>query len=774
MLPSLLIAGLALAAGALASAADKEVVPMNLHEFDLKDVRLLDGPCKSAVETNRKYILSLNPDSLLFNFRTTAGLPAPGRPYAGWEAPEIEVRGHFVGHYLSACAMLYAALGDEQCKQRGDFMVTEMAKCQAAHGNGYLSAFPESFWDRLEGLERPPWAPFYVIHKIMAGMYDMYRLCGNTQALEVLKGMAGYFERRSDRISDAHWDRILNVEYGGMSEVLHDLYSVTKDPKHLKLAHRFDKAAFLGPLALEHDNLSGLHGNTHIPIVIGAARHYELTGDERYRTAATYFWKQVAEARSYATGGSTEGEAWPEPYKLAGTFAHHNHETCKTYNMLRLTRYLYRWTAEPKYAEFYERAFFNGILGTQQPGTGQLMYYVPMATGYRRLFGTADSAFWCCYGTGVENWAKTAEGIYYYDNDGITVSLFIPSVVEWRQKGVRLEQHTVFPDEPSTKLTIHCERPTEFTVRIRVPFWCTHGYVVKVNGDSVGADAISEGYAHLRRVWSDGDTIEAVMPMTLRTMPLPDDANMVAVLYGPIVLAGVLKETLPEKPSQNSGNMHGFAPPVSFDGYFLADPTKPSEWLRPAQGAPLEYETVGQEHSIRFRPFYKVVEEPYGIYWRVVQKGSPQYQEILDREAESKALDARVVDEVLIGNDESERAHGLQGERTASGTYHGKVWRHTDSWFSYSLQTKGRTDLVLLCTYWGGEGGNRRFDILVEDKVIASPSLGRQAPGKFYDVEYPIPPELLQGRDKVTIKFQAKPDNTAGGIFRCALLRPKD
>ena len=726
---------------------------MTLAPFDLKHVRLLDGPCKVAQEANRRYLHELDPDRLLHSFRQNAGLEAPGQPLGGWEAPTVEVRGHFVGHYLSACALMYASTGDEALKARADAMVAEFAGCQQALGGGYLAAFPESFWDRLESMQNPPWAPYYTIHKIMAGLFDCYRLCGNDQALDVLKGMAGYFRRRMDRLSIWEIDRLLSVEFGGMSEVLHNLYSVTGDPDHLALAHRFDRAVFLGPLALEHDDLSRIHANTHIPEICGAARRYELTGDERYGTAVRYFWDRVVTTRSYATGGSNQGEHWPDPNKLARTLGQDNQESCTTYNMLKVTRYLIRWTADPRYADFYERAYFNGILGTQNPETGMLAYFTPLATGFTKAFGTPYDSFWCCYGTGIESFSKLGDSIYFHDTDGVYVNLFIASTVEWPEKVLRLEQRTGFPEQPSTTLVFHTERPVTLDLHIRAPEWATRGVRVRVNGEPADVDAKPGSYMSVRRGWRDGDSVEVEMPMSLHGHPMPDDPELVAIMYGPLVLAGLTDE-----------NRH-----------FLADANDIGSWIKPVEGQPLTFRTQGQPTDITFIPLNRVIAERYGVYWVVTKEGSPRHKELLAQEEARRRREARTVDRVVPGDAALEEAHNLQGERTMSGTHAARAWRHaTDGgWWSWDLKVLPDAPMTLVCTYWGSDVPPRTFDIMVDAQTIATKSLDRDKPGEFFEVEYPVPVELTRGKETVTVRFQAHAGNLAGGVFGCATLRPE-
>lgn len=726
---------------------------MALEPFERDRVRLLDGPCKTAQEANRRYLHMLDNDRLLHSFRLNAGLDAPGEALGGWEAPTVEVRGHFVGHYLSACAMMVAATGDEELKAKADALVAELAKCQQALGGGYLAAFPESFWDRLEAMENVPWAAYYTVHKMMAGMFDMYDIGGNQQALEVLKGMAGYFKRRMDKLSIWEIDRLLTVEMGGVSEALHNLYSVTGDPDHLAIAHTFDRAAFLGPLGLEHDNLTRIHANTHIPEVIGAARRYELTGDQRYRTIATYFWDRVANTRSYATGGSNEAEHWGDPDKLAGTIGFQNQESCTTYNMLKLTRHLIRWTGDPLYADFYERAFLNGILGTQNPQTGMLIYFMPLAVDCSKAFGTPFDSFWCCYGAGIESFSKLGDSIYFHNDDGITVNLFVASMVEWPEKGVRLEQQTRFPEEEGTTLIFHPEAPVTLSLTLRAPYWATQGVSVAVNGEPADVSPKPGSYFTILREWREGDRVELKMPMSLRAHPMPDDPELLAIMYGPLVLAGLTRQ----------------------DAYFLADAGDVDAWIKPVDGEPLTFRTVGQSPEITFIPLNRIIDERYGVYWVVTPEGSPRHKEFLAAEEAQRRRDARVVDRVIPGDDESESAHNLQGEGTSSGPFRDGHWRHAvdDGWWSWDMKLQPGVAMTLACEYWGSDAGSRTFDIIVDGEELATQSLNNNKPGHMFEVDYAIPEELARGKEKVTVRFRPHPGNTAGGVFGCAILRPE-
>ena len=739
------------------AAPVKPVIKERLQPFPLQDVRLLDGPCKVSLEANHKYLRMLDADRMLYAFRKNAGLPAVGKPLGGWEAPDCEVRGHFVGHFLSACALMYAATGDQELKAKGDYMVAEMAKCQQALAAqdpaqaGYLSAFPATFWDRLESMKNPPWAPYYTIHKIMAGLLDLHTLTGNQQALDILKGMASYFERRFDKLSIWQTDQLLTVEFGGMAEVLHNLYAITGDPDQLALGHKFEKDTFLGPLALEHDDLSNIHANTHIPQIEGAARRYEITGDERYRTITSFFWDRIVNHRSYCTGGSNMAEGWGDPDKLANTLVSNNEESCTTYNMLKVTRYLLRWTADPKYADFYAHAFLNGIIGTQNPNDGMLLYYLPLATGNVKNWGTAYDSFWCCTGTGVETFSKLGDSIYFHDADSLYVNMPIASTVDWSAKGVKVEQLTRYPREEGTSFAIHCAHPTEFGLKVLVPKWATHGVTVRVNGRAVPVEAKPVSYLTVKRTWRDGDRVAMTMPMSLYTAPMPDDPELVAIMYGPLVLAGLTD--------------HG--------RYFIADARDPAAWIKPVPGKPLTFTTVGQKPDMTFVPLNGIISERYGVYFPVIKAGSDRYKKLLADEEARREREARFLDRVAANDPESEQTHGLQEQGSGAGPYGGKGWRHAPApgWFSWDLKVLPDEPMTLVCTYWGSDVPPREFDVLVDGKVIGSQALNNNKPGEFFDVEYKIPPELTHGKDKITVRFQGHPGNNAGGVFECGTMK---
>jgi DUF1680 family protein len=598
---------------------------LKAHPFDLHDVRLRPGIQLTGLETNRRFMLGLDPDRLLHTFRLTAGLPTSAQPLGGWEAPDNELRGHFTGHYMSACALMWAQTGDATVKARGAQIVSELAKCQQKLGSGYLSAFPTELFDRLKAGQRV-WAPFYTYHKIMAGLLDSYTLAGNTQALEMVKGMASWVRDYAQPVPDEQWQRMLGVEYGGMNDILYELASVTSDPQWATLAHRFDHEKFLAPLAVGRDELKGVHANTNIPKVLGVTRRYERTGEDRSRAIATFFWNDVTGMRSYATGGTSNDEEWQgDPGQLSKALGPTSQETCVTYNMLKLTRTLFSWEPEARYADYYERAYFNGILPTQHPRDGEKAYYTPLAAGYWKLFGAPNAGFWCCHGSGVENFSKLADSVYFHDDTGIWVNLFVPSEVTWKEKGVRLVQETRFPESDTTTLTVNTLKPVRMALRIRVPYWATRGGSAKLDGRALDAFAGPGSYLVLDRTWRNGEKLEVKLPMSLHAQAMPDDSSVQAVMYGPLVLVGRMgtagitdanRRAEPTKP-RTVPEFKDAAPPPTPS--IRAAGEDVSSWVARVVGRTLEFRTIGQASELTLVPLYKLFDERYVIFWNVVR-----------------------------------------------------------------------------------------------------------------------------------------------------------
>jgi DUF1680 family protein len=587
-----------------------------VEPFPMNQVRLLDGPFKRQMQINHQWMQALPLDRLLHAFRINAGLATAAEPLGGWEKPDCELRGHATGHFLSACALAYAGTGDEAIKETGNQMVAELAKCQERIGNGYLSAFPEEFFDRLREGKRV-WAPFYTLHKIMAGHLDMYVYCGNQQALDTVEKMAGWVGHWAQPLSDAHMQRVLNVEHGGMLEVLYNLYAVTGKERYRDIGNRFTHRAVFDPLADHRDELKGLHANTNIPKIIGVARRYALTADERDRDIAQYFWDEVTTERCYTTGGTSNEEHWrTDPGKLASELGMHTEECCCGYNMLKLGRHIFGWTADPHAMDYYERTLWNSRLGTQDD-QGHKGYFLPLASGFWKYYNSQFDSFWCCTGTGMEEFAKFMDTIYYHDDDGIWVNLFIASEVNWPEKGLRLRQETSFPEQDRTILTFRADRPVELALNIRIPYWATRGGTVRLNGETLPVFSSPSSYLTLKRTWRDGDRVEVSLPMSLHIDPIPDDHSLQAVLYGPLVLAGQLgSEGLTEALTYPGSDTapKGDAVPVPDIVNRSKDPLA---WLEPKSDAPLSFRTVGQSQSTALVPLYRLSGQRYAVYWKV-------------------------------------------------------------------------------------------------------------------------------------------------------------
>jgi len=615
-----------------AFAADRGVnvvdnkVALAAVPFDLRQVRLLDGPFKTAQETDRGWLMRVDPDRMLHNFRVTAALPSTAIPYGGWENPKGELRGHSMGHYLTACAMMYAATGDAKLKQRVDYIVAELGKCQAAmpargFTKGFLSAYPQSLFDRVDAA-KPVWAPYYTLHKIYAGLLDAHEFCGNTQALEVLRGLTDWLDGRFGKMSHEQQQKALGNEHGGMAESLAEVYARTGEARYLKLAEAFRHDALFNPAAAGQDKLTGLHANTQFPKFIGYERIYELTGNAEYHTAAKNFWTCVARDRSFVIGGNSTHEKffpvdkWEEQLKtLIGP------ETCNTYNMLKLTWRLMQAEPSAALADFYERALFNHISSSQHPGDGNFVYYTSIRPGAYRNFSNDDHNFWCCVGTGMENPARFGEAIYASGAETVYVNLFIASQGQASDLGLTLKQETQFPAEPCTRLTLKLAAARTFTLAIRKPGWVAGGpFGVKINGEASKAAPSANGYVELNRQWIDGDKVEIELPMLLTAEMLPGSSKFVAFLYGPMVLAGKLgREGMTDADFRGQKIAQKKVAAMSQVPVFLAASAEEAiKRIKPVAGHPLEFAAKGLAGGIgecTLAPFASFYEERYVLYW---------------------------------------------------------------------------------------------------------------------------------------------------------------
>jgi uncharacterized protein len=588
-----------------------------MSPFGLEEVRLHDGPLKQSTEWNRSYMMRLPVDRLLHNFRVTAGLPSNAQPLGGWESPHVELRGHFVGHYLSACGLMYASTGDTEIKAKGDQIVSGLAACQRSLGtSGYLSAFPEELFNRLDAL-KPVWAPFYTLHKIMAGLLDIHTHANNPESLEVILGVGKWVDAWTSSKTPEHMQEILDNEFGGMNEVLYNLAGVTGDDRWAMAGDRFTKTKFFNPLALRKDELRGLHANTHMPEAIGAARRYELSRDSRYRGVAEFFWETVVESRTYATGGSGNKEHWEtRPYHLGAELvdSSNHQECCCAYNMMKLSRQLYAWTAQPKYIDYYERNLFNHRLGTIQPETGLTSYFLSMTSGAWKTVATEDNTFWCCNGTALEEFSKLNDTIYFHDDQGVYVNLYVASEVHWEKRGVRLRQITQFPLEPRMSIVVEESLSEPWFLNLRVPYWTTRDVSIAINGKPVEGVAAPGSYWSAKRVWRRGDRVDVELPMQVRVEAIPDDPSWKAFSYGPLVLAGQFPATgLDDALLHKNQGPDVARSPIDvplIDGDHAALLTR----IKPA-GAPITFALDAAGQTVTLKPLYQSWER-FAVYWK--------------------------------------------------------------------------------------------------------------------------------------------------------------
>ncbi|MFC5863335.1 beta-L-arabinofuranosidase domain-containing protein [Acidicapsa dinghuensis] len=625
----------------VASASSADVATRNLvhssvskvkwqaEPFAMPDVRLLPGPFKQMMELNRSFLYSLPNDRLAHNFRVTAGIPSDADPLGGWEAPDCELRGHYVGHYLSSCALLHVSTGDEPILHKANDLVQILSECQAK--DGYLGAYPTAFYDRLRRHEQV-WAPFYTYHKIMAGLIDMYEHTGNKQALDMALRMADWADTYARSFTDDDWQRVLLVEQGGMMESAFNLYAITGNAKYRELAYRFEHKKIFDPLAANEDKLDGNHANTNIPKVIGAARGYELTGDTRYKAISENFYRIVTDHHAYCTGGTSNGEMWHASDAIAKELGPAAEECCCSYNMMKLARHLYGQSPQPQFFDYYERLLFNVRAGTQDRN-GMLMYYVPLQPGMYKTFGTPFDAFWCCTGTGSEEYAKLTDSIYFHDESSVYVNLFIASKLDWKERGLELRQTTKFPNDERITLTIDAAPSQPTALKVRIPYWATKGVTLSINGETQSVAAAPSTYATLEHPWKAGDTVTIDIPLTLHIDTAPDDKQVQSAMYGPLVLAARLGTE-----GLTTSMIYGGSGPRGFDdGYPMpeidlrrrrnnqaaAATAAPSDdvWFEQIESSPqypLQFRTKGREPQHTLVPLSQITDERYSVYLRKV------------------------------------------------------------------------------------------------------------------------------------------------------------
>ena len=771
----------------------------------LSAVRLTGGPLKHAQDLNARYLLELEPDRMLAYYRDRAGLTQKAEPYAGWDGDGRNLTGHIAGHYLTAVSLMWAATGDERFKDRADYLVTELKEVQDVHGDGYLSALSggrRAFGELARGQIRSAsfdlngeWAPWYTLHKTFGGLRDAYRFTGNDTALEMEIAFATWAEGILSGLSDAQLQHMMNTEFGGMNEIMVDLYADTGDERWLDLSYKFEHRAFIEPLQRHQDILAGKHGNTQVPKLIGSADRFAQTGNPADLMAASFFWDRVVQYHTFSSGGHGKDEYFGPPGQLSERIDGRTAETCNIYNMLKLTRQLFSLRPDAHYADFHERALFNHIMASIDPEDGRTCYMVPVGRGVQREYQNMQRSFTCCVGSGMESHALHGDGIYYEDGDRLWVNLYAPSTAEWADAGVRLQVETGFPEGETATLRVETQAPREFALMLRHPYWTGEGFSVKVNGQPVAPDAEPDdleftgrsqygrlqydasSFRELRRTWRSGDVVEVTLPKSLRLEALPDNPRRASIMWGPLVLAGDLG---PE--AERGGDERHEPPKVPV---FVAAEQPVGAWVQPVAGRTGHFRTdgVGREPDgagsatdMDLQPFFRLHRRTYSTYWDLF---TPSEWE--ERKAEYAAeaerlrrLEGATVAYLEPGERVFEDEFNYQGaEDAVTQRMLGRPGRRGGSWFSFDVPVAPDHPMTLIATYYSDDrrGTPAAFEILIDGTSVAEAEVDRSEPPRFFDIEYPVPARLVEGKESVTVRLQAKPDSRIATVFGLRMVR---
>ncbi|MBR5736383.1 MAG: glycoside hydrolase family 127 protein [Bacteroidales bacterium] len=767
------------------------------NEFPIGDVTLLDGPFKHARDLNIDVLLQYDVDRLLAPFRAEAGLPKKAEYYPNWAGLD----GHVAGHYLTAMAMNYEQTGNEECRRRMEYMISELADVAAANavnnadwGVGYIGGIPNSasMWTAFKKGEfrqySSAWAPFYNIHKMYAGLRDAWLYCGNEKAKELFLGFCDWGINITADLSDQQMEQMLRNEHGGMNEMFADAYAITGDEKYLTAAKRYSHKAILRPLTRDVDSLDNLHANTQVPKAIGFVRIGELSDSPDYAEAGRFFWYTVSHNRSLAFGGNSRREHFPSADACID-FVNDDDgpETCNTYNMLKLTEDLFRVSPKAEYADFYERAMFNHILSTQHPEHGGYVYFTSARPRHYRVYSVPNEAMWCCVGSGMENQSKYGQFIYTHEGKALYVNLFVASELNWKDRGIVLRQETSFPEEEGTTLRVVSGKG-RFPIMVRCPGWLKPGTMtVSINGRNKKVKAAPSSYVALKRRWKAGDVIKVGLPMQNTVEHMPNVPDYIAIMHGPIELGmrtgtedlvGLLAD-------DGRWSQYAAGPKLPVDQAPILvcdDVDNLGDHIVPVAGEPMRFRFDGIQMlnpiEAELEPFSGIHDSRYQIYWLALnQDGYRDYVDSLSRkEAEMLALEARTLDKVAPGEQQPETDHKIKSERSNTGVTRDHHYRdaRSNGWFSYDLATGGVSeDVTLYVQYWGvAEWATRKFDIFVDDALMLSvDNTGKWMKSQFVSEEYPVPAAMLRGKRSVRVKFQAQQGATVGGIYDLRLLK---
>lgn len=771
----------------LAGAAQSKI-----NAFRIEQVKLLPGIFKDAQNTDLNYMLALEPDRLLAPFLREAGLEPKASSYKNWENTGLD--GHIGGHYLTALALMYASTGDKQVLDRLNYMLSELKRCQDKNGNGYIGGVPGSreFWPLVASKKvevsnfgiGKKWVPLYNIHKTYAGLRDAWLLAHSQLAKNMLISFSDWMLAITKDLSDSDIQKLLQSEYGGLNEVFADVSEITGDKKYLDLAVKFSQLSLLKPLINHEDKLNGMHANTQIPKVIGFERIATLNGNADYLSASRFFWETVVNKRTVAIGGNSVREHFhPSDNFSSMISSEEGPETCNTYNMLKLTKDLYQADGSEKYIDYYERALYNHILSSQHPDKGGFVYFTPMRPGHYRVYSQPQEGFWCCVGSGMENHAKYSELIYSYKDNDIYVNLFIPSTLNWKEKGIVLTQQTRFPDEETTVLTLDKIKKSHFTLNVRYPVWVTaKSLIVTINGEAVSYNTLPGSYIALNRKWKKGDKISITLPMHTTTEQLPDGSDYVAVLHGPIVMAAktdTLNMTGLFADDSRGGHIaHGEKYPLQIMPVFVSNDADISSHIKPVSGKSFTYTAPdliypSKYTSLELIPFYKLHDSRYIIYWQKLTTDNLKavLKKLDEDETTKQKIEALTIDAVTAGEQQPESDHFMESEQSSGGITNDRHSRSSKKWFSYKMTDTNKKADQLQVTYHGGDK-NRRFKIIINNQIIKEIQMAESRGDFFFTENYSIPVEILKdSKGILTVKFQALEGSETANVFEIRLLR---
>ena len=793
MKKQLMIALLSIAPALGVVAQDK----LYKDEFPLGDITLLDGPLKHARDLNVQVLLKYDCDRMLSPYRKEAGLQPRKPSYPNWDGLD----GHVGGHYLSALA-INAATGNEECRKRMEYMISELQLVLDANNqrhdawcHNYIGGVPNSakMWTAFSKGDFGPyfgtWAPFYNIHKMYAGLRDAWLYCGNEQAKNLFLKFCDWAVDITHDLSDGQMEKMLGNEHGGMNEVLADAYAITGEQKYLNCARRFSHKLLLVPMEEGKDCLDNMHANTQIPKVIGYQRIAELAHDVQYHNASEYFWEIVTRQRSLALGGNSRREHFPTKETCIDYINDiDGPESCNTYNMLKLTEDLNRVKPDGMYGDFYETAMFNHILSTQHPQHGGYVYFTSARPRHYRNYSAPNKAMWCCVGTGMENHGKYGQFVWTHDkgvkaeDDALYVNLFVASELNWKERKMVIRQQTAFPYAETSVVEVAKGKGT-FILKVRKPSWCEN---FTVKGVGFDADSYEEnGFVCMKRKWKKGDQVKISMPMHAYIKPMINVPQYVAIMYGPILLG--MKTGTEDMRSliadDSRFGQYAGGKKLALDEAPILLPKHLDDIaknLKPVPGKPLHFKlATHMENAIEgeLQPFFEIHDSRYMMYWLAL--GENDYkaymQKLADEEKARQALEARTVDKVNPGEQQPETDHRMETDDSNKGNTEGIFFRDAKDghYFSYLMQTKGETNLSLQLKFWGqDEWRTSEFDIYVNDKLLCSVNNShRWRTTQFKTVDYVIPSEFVKGKKEIRVKFVAHKGKQVGQIYGVRLVK---